>query len=120
MMYCVVLLYAVMRYDLFFSTLLKTIINTRVNLSLLQSQPIHFYWYHLCIDQPPIFLIYSHPPITPLFNYLFCLFFIPKGLRIALAVDSNIFFANIRPSYTWAYLMNSVVMSHGSGGERSR
>ena len=42
------------------------------------------------------------------------------GLRIALAVDSNIFFANIRPSYTWAYLLNSVVMSYGGGGERSR
>jgi WD repeat-containing protein 35 len=39
-----------------------------------------------------------------------------SGLRIALAVDSNIFFANIRPAYTWAYLLNSVVLSHGGGG----
>jgi WD repeat-containing protein 35 len=38
-----------------------------------------------------------------------------SGLRIALAVDSNIFFANIRPAYTWAYLLNSVVLSHGGG-----
>lgn len=48
------------------------------------------------------------------------LFLHDSGLRIALAVDSNIFFANIRPSYTWAYLLNSVVMSYGGGGERSR
>ena len=47
-------------------------------------------------------------------------FSLTVGLRIALAVDSNIFFANIRPSYTWAYLLNSVVMSYGGGGERSR
>jgi WD repeat-containing protein 35 len=33
------------------------------------------------------------------------------GLRIALAVDSFIFFANIRPAYTWAYLLNTVVYS---------
>ena len=41
------------------------------------------------------------------------------GLRIALAVDSNIFFANIRPTYTWAYLLNGLVMSYG-GSERNR
>ena len=34
-----------------------------------------------------------------------------SGLRIALAVDSFIFFANIRPAYTWAYLLNTVVYS---------
>lgn len=32
-----------------------------------------------------------------------------SGLRIALAVESFIFFANIRPSYTWTYLQNTVV-----------
>jgi WD repeat-containing protein 35 len=37
------------------------------------------------------------------------------GLRIALAVDSNIFFANIRPAYTWAYLLNTVVYSYMRG-----
>ena len=42
-----------------------------------------------------------------------------SGLRIALAVDSNIFFANIRPTYTWAYLLNGLVMSYG-GSERNR
>lgn len=42
------------------------------------------------------------------------------GLRIALAVDSNIFFANIRPSYTWAYLLNTVVYSYVRGGDRGR
>ncbi|XP_077517801.1 intraflagellar transport protein Oseg4 [Amblyomma americanum] len=30
------------------------------------------------------------------------------GLRIALAVDSFIFFANIRPDYKWCYLANTV------------
>jgi WD repeat-containing protein 35 len=34
------------------------------------------------------------------------------GLRIALAVDSFIFFANIRPAYNWAYLLNTVVYSY--------
>ena len=42
------------------------------------------------------------------------------GLRIALAVDSNIFFANIRPAYTWAYLLNTVVYSYTRGGDRGR
>lgn len=32
-----------------------------------------------------------------------------SGLRIALAVDACIYFANIRPSYTWAYLLDTVV-----------
>lgn len=31
------------------------------------------------------------------------------GLRIALAVDSFIYFANIRPNYKWGYLSNTVV-----------
>eukprot|EP01035_Chromulina_nebulosa_P019079 gene19079-24905_t len=35
-----------------------------------------------------------------------------SGLRIALAVDSSIFFANIRPNYHWAYLGNTVVYAH--------
>ena len=32
-----------------------------------------------------------------------------SGLRLALAVDSFIFFANVRPAYTWAYLLNTVI-----------
>ena len=35
-----------------------------------------------------------------------------SGLRIALAVDAFIFFANIRPSYCWAYVENTVVYSY--------
>lgn len=35
-----------------------------------------------------------------------------SGLRIALAVDSFIFFANIRPAYTWTHLLNTVVYAH--------
>ncbi|XP_075255210.1 WD repeat-containing protein 35-like [Convolutriloba macropyga] len=31
------------------------------------------------------------------------------GLRIALAVDSHIYFANIRPKYKWGYCSNTVV-----------
>ena len=31
------------------------------------------------------------------------------SLRIALAVDSFIYFANIRPDYKWAYFANTVV-----------
>ncbi len=34
------------------------------------------------------------------------------GLRAALAVDSFIFFANIRPNYQWAYLQNTVVFAY--------
>uniref|UniRef100_T1JCY7 Uncharacterized protein n=1 Tax=Strigamia maritima TaxID=126957 RepID=T1JCY7_STRMM len=33
------------------------------------------------------------------------------GLRIALAVDSYIYFANIRPDYKWCYFANTVVYS---------
>lgn len=35
-----------------------------------------------------------------------------SGLRIALSVDSFIFFANIRPTYTWAFLLNTIVYAH--------
>lgn len=34
-----------------------------------------------------------------------------NSLKIALAVDSFIYFANIRPSYTWCYFSNTVVFS---------
>lgn len=33
------------------------------------------------------------------------------GLRIALAVDSYIYFANIRPDYKWGYCASTVVYS---------
>jgi WD repeat-containing protein 35 len=33
------------------------------------------------------------------------------GLRIGLAVDSNILFANIQPEYQWAYFNNTLVFS---------
>ena len=33
------------------------------------------------------------------------------SLRICLSVDSNIYFANIRPNYKWAYFGNTVVFS---------
>ena len=34
------------------------------------------------------------------------------SLRIALAVDSFIYFANIRPDYKWAYFANTVVYTY--------
>ena len=34
------------------------------------------------------------------------------SLRIALAVDSFIYFANIRPDYKWTYFASTVVYSH--------
>jgi len=34
------------------------------------------------------------------------------GLRIALAVDSYIYFANIRPDYKWGYFANTVVFAY--------
>lgn len=34
------------------------------------------------------------------------------GLRIALAVDSHIYFANIRPDYKWGYCGQTVVYSY--------
>ena len=33
------------------------------------------------------------------------------GLRIGLAVDSNILFANIQPDYLWAYFNNTLVFA---------
>lgn len=35
-----------------------------------------------------------------------------SGLRIGLAVDAFIFFANVRMTYLWAYLQNTVVYSY--------
>ncbi|NXQ88879.1 WDR35 protein, partial [Nyctibius grandis] len=35
-----------------------------------------------------------------------------SGLRIALAVDSYIYFANIRPDYKWGYCSNTVVYAY--------
>ncbi|XP_054288459.1 WD repeat-containing protein 35-like [Macrosteles quadrilineatus] len=35
-----------------------------------------------------------------------------SSLRVALAVDSFIYFANIRPSYKWCYFSNTVVYSY--------
>ena len=40
------------------------------------------------------------------------------GLRLALAVDSFIFFANVRPAYTWAYLLNTVIYTFSRGSDR--
>jgi WD repeat-containing protein 35 len=34
------------------------------------------------------------------------------GLRLALAVDSFIYFANIRPDYKWGYFSNTVVFGY--------
>ncbi|CAJ0945040.1 unnamed protein product, partial [Mesorhabditis belari] len=36
----------------------------------------------------------------------------PTGLRVALSVDSNIYFANIRPDYIWGYCSQTVVYAH--------
>lgn len=41
-----------------------------------------------------------------------------SGLRLAVAVDSHIFFANIRPAYTWAYLLNTVVYTYHRSSDR--
>lgn len=38
------------------------------------------------------------------------------GLRIALAVDSFIFFANIRPDYKWCYFANTVAYTFQKNG----
>ena len=35
-----------------------------------------------------------------------------SSLRVALAVDSFIYFANIRPSYKWCYFSNTVVYAY--------
>ena len=37
------------------------------------------------------------------------------SLRIALAVDSFIYFANIRPDYKWTYFANTVVYTYTKG-----
>ncbi|XP_017844567.1 WD repeat-containing protein 35 isoform X1 [Drosophila busckii] len=42
-----------------------------------------------------------------------------KSLRIAMAVDSFIYFANIRPDYTWCYFEKSVVFLNSSSGNTS-
>ncbi|CAG2168264.1 unnamed protein product [Oppiella nova] len=39
-----------------------------------------------------------------------------EGLRIALAVDSYIFFANIRPDYNWCYFASTVVYAVANTG----
>ena len=41
-----------------------------------------------------------------------------SGLRLALAVDSYIFFANARPKYTWAYLLNTVIYAYSRPDRR--
>lgn len=38
-----------------------------------------------------------------------------SGLRLSLVVDSFIFFANVRPAYRWAYLLNTVVFTYQRG-----
>lgn len=38
-------------------------------------------------------------------------------LRLSLAVDSSIYFANIRHTYTWAYFLNTVVFSYQKSRE---
>jgi hypothetical protein len=39
-------------------------------------------------------------------------------LRLSLAVDSHIYFANIRHNYMWAYFLNSVVFSYPRNDHR--
>lgn len=34
------------------------------------------------------------------------------GLRVALAVDSFIYFANVRPDYKWGYFNQTCVYAH--------
>lgn len=38
-----------------------------------------------------------------------------RSLRIAMAVDSFIYFANIRPDYLWCYFSRTVVFSKNIG-----
>ncbi len=41
-----------------------------------------------------------------------------SGLKLALAVDTYIFFASVKPNYDWGYLTNAIVFalpSHGRG-----
>ncbi|TDG53261.1 hypothetical protein AWZ03_000076 [Drosophila navojoa] len=42
-----------------------------------------------------------------------------KSLRIAMAVDSFIYFANIRPEYIWCYFEKTVVFLNSSNGNGS-
>lgn len=35
------------------------------------------------------------------------------GLRLAITVDSNIFFANIHPKYTWCFFKRTLIFSTG-------
>eukprot|EP00747_Dinoflagellata_sp_TGD_P185914 gnl/TRDRNA2_/TRDRNA2_42708_c0_seq1.p1 gnl/TRDRNA2_/TRDRNA2_42708_c0~~gnl/TRDRNA2_/TRDRNA2_42708_c0_seq1.p1 ORF type:complete len:1239 (+),score=279.59 gnl/TRDRNA2_/TRDRNA2_42708_c0_seq1:153-3869(+) len=42
-------------------------------------------------------------------NNLRCISWEGNGLRLALAVDSHIFFANIRPDYLWGYFSHTLV-----------
>ncbi|KFB46535.1 hypothetical protein ZHAS_00014530 [Anopheles sinensis] len=39
-----------------------------------------------------------------------------KSLRIALSVDSFIYFANIRPDYSWCYFNRTVCYQEAGGG----
>jgi len=41
-----------------------------------------------------------------------------KSLRIAMAVDSFIYFANIRPDYIWCYFEKTVVFLNTGSGSR--
>jgi WD repeat-containing protein 35 len=41
-----------------------------------------------------------------------------SGLRLSLVVDSYIFFANVRPAYTWAYLLNTVVYTYNRSSDK--
>lgn len=43
-----------------------------------------------------------------------------KSLRIAMAVDSFIYFANIRPDYIWCYFEKTVVFLNSGSATRSR
>ena len=40
-----------------------------------------------------------------------------RSLRLSLAVDSFIYFANIRPDYKWCYFLNTVVYTYMSPGK---
>ena len=34
------------------------------------------------------------------------------GLRLAISVDSFVYFVNVRPDYTWTYFGDSVLFTH--------
>ena len=40
------------------------------------------------------------------------------GLRLSLIVDSYIFFANVRPAYTWAYLLSTLVYTYNKSSDK--